>query len=492
MNHISIHIEDLKIKQHGNVVLDGISFDLIPGQHLAITGASGSGKTTLAKAIAGYLFHEGTIAIKDSNSNNKPSVFFVEHRNAFKNLSNRSDFYYQQRYNSTESEDALTVNQELNAYFEKIFPNRDHYDAISFWLHRIGLEHRSNTPLIQLSNGEHKRLQLIKALMLQPDILVMDRPFTGLDVQSRKIVSKVFDEISANKMLILIPGHEELPSCITHVLELENGSIKQFCPKNQYKKAENQKQSFTLDQLSFILENSPEFSSAVYMNKVSVRYDEKIIFANVNWNVQKGDKWQVKGANGSGKSTLLSLVNGDNPQAYANEIYLFDKRRGTGESIWDIKQKIGYVSPELHWYFDKSISVFETIASGFFDTMGLYRKLSEEQETFIAKWLAVFNLSEQAFKLLSNLPVSQQRLVMLIRALIKNPALLILDEPCQGLDDQQTADFIYFIDHFCQDKTLIYVSHYDHEVPSCINKKLELKDGKATTTIFEKKEKAVA
>jgi molybdate transport system ATP-binding protein len=492
MNHISIHIEDLKIKQHGNVVLDGISFDLMPGQHLAITGASGSGKTTLAKAIAGNLFHEGSIAIKDGNSNNKPFVFFVEHRNEFKNLSNQSDFYYQQRYNSTESEDALTVNQELNAYFEKIFPNQDHYDVISFWLHRIGLEHRSNTPLIQLSNGEHKRLQLIKALMLQPDILVMDQPFTGLDVQSREIVSKVFDEVSANTLLIMIPGHEELPCCITHVLELENGSIKQFCSKDQYKKAENQKQSFTLDQLFFTLENSLEFSSAVYMRKVSVRYDEKIIFTNVNWNVQKGDKWQVKGANGSGKSTLLSLINGDNPQAYANEIYLFDKRRGTGESIWDIKQKIGYVSPELHWYFDKSISVFETIASGFFDTMGLYRNLSEEQKTLIAKWLAVFNLSGQAFILLSNLPVSQQRRVMLIRALIKNPALLILDEPCQGLDDQQTADFIYLIDHFCQDKTLIYVSHYDHEVPSCINKKLELKDGKATITIFEKKEKAVA
>lgn len=228
------------------------------------------------------------------------------------------------------------------------------------------------------------------------------------------------------------------------------------------------------------------------MSNVAVRYNEKIIFEQVNWNVQKGDKWQVKGANGSGKSTLLSLINGDNPQAYANEIFLFDKKRGTGESIWDIKQKIGYVSPELHWYFDKSISVFETIASGFFDTMGLYRRLSEEQEMHIAKWLAVFNLSEQAFTLLSHLPVSRQRLVMLIRALIKNPALLILDEPCQGLDDQQTTDFVYLIDHFCQDKTLIYVSHYDHEVPSCINKKLELKEGKATITIFEKKEKAVA
>jgi molybdate transport system ATP-binding protein len=492
MKQISIHINNLKVKQQGTVVLDGISFDLLPGQHLAITGASGSGKTTLAKTIAGHFFHEGSIIIKEGNSNKVPFVLFVEHRNEFKNLSNQSNFYYQQRYNSTESEDALTVIQELNAYFEKIFPGQEHADTISFWLHRIGLEHRFDTPLIQLSNGEHKRLQLIKALMLQPDVLIMDQPFTGLDVQSREIVSKVFDEVSATTTLIMIPGHEELPSCITHVAELENGNLKQFCSKDQYKKAEDKKQSFTIPNTLSTLENSIEFSSAVYMKNICVRYDEKIIFENVNWIVQKGDKWQVKGANGSGKSTLLSLINGDNPQAYANEIYLFDKRRGSGESIWDIKQKIGYVSPELHWYFDKSISVFETIGSGFFDTMGLYRRLSEDQEILIAKWLAVFYLSEQAFKLLSNLSVSQQRLVMLIRALIKNPALLILDEPCQGLDDQQTTDFIYLIDHFCQDKTLIYVSHYDHEVPSCVNKRLELNEGKASITIFEKNEKAVA
>jgi molybdate transport system ATP-binding protein len=490
MKQISIHIENLKVKQHGNVVLDGISLDLVPGQHLAITGASGSGKTTLAKAIAGHLFYEGKIVI---NADNKPFVFFVEHRNEFKNLSNQSNFYYQQRYNSTESEDALTVIQELNTYFDRLFPNEDHRDAISFWLHRIGLEHRSNTPLIQLSNGEHKRLQLVKASMLQPDVLVMDQPFTGLDVASREIVNRVFDGISTSTLLIMIPGHEELPSCITHVLELGGGTIKQFCPKTQYKKQEDKKSSFEYTGLlPFTLENSLGFSSAVYMSNVTVRYNEKVIFEQVNWNVKKGDKWQVKGANGSGKSTLLSLINGDNPQAYANEIYLFDRKRGTGESIWDIKQKTGFVSPELHWYFDKSISVFETVASGFFDTMGLFKRLSEEQETLIAKWLTFFNLSERAFTLLSHLPVSMQRLVMLIRALIKNPALLILDEPCQGLDDQQTADFVYLIDHFCQDKTLIYVSHYDHEVPSCINKKLELKEGKATITIFEKKEKAVA
>jgi molybdate transport system ATP-binding protein len=494
MKQISLHIENLRVKQHGNVVLDGISFDLLPNQHLAITGASGSGKTTLAKAIAGQLFHEGSVIVKDSKSDKTPFVFFVEHRNEFKNLSNQSNFYYQQRYNSTESEDSLTVIEELNTYFRKVFPKQEHNDNISFWLLRIGLYHRNNTPLIQLSNGEHKRLQLVKALMLQPDVLVMDQPFTGLDVQSRELVSELFDEISKHALLIMISGHEQLPLCITHILELKNGNLKQFCSKGQCKKQqEDKKIAFSFaGTLPFILENSLEFSSAVYMSNVSVRYNEKIIFEKVNWNVQKSDKWQVKGANGSGKSTLLSLINGDNPQAYANEIYLFDRRRGTGESIWDIKQKIGYVSPEMHWYFDKSISVFETIASGFFDTMGLYRKLSEQQETLIAKWFAVFDLSEQAFTLLSHLSVSKQRLVMLIRALIKNPSLLILDEPCQGLDDQQTADFIYLIDHFCHDKTLIYVSHYDHEVPSCINKKLELKNGKAAVTIIDNTHKAVA
>jgi molybdate transport system ATP-binding protein len=492
MKQISIHIKNLKVKQQGNVVLDGISFDLSAGQHLAITGISGSGKTTLTKTITGHFFHEGSIIIKEENSNETPFVLFVEHRNEFKNLSNQSNFYYQQRYNSTESEDALTVNEELNAYFEKIFPSQECSDVISLWLHRIGLNHRINTPLIQLSNGEHKRLQLIKALMLQPDVLIMDQPFTGLDVQSREIVSNVFDEVSANTMLIMIAGHEELPSCITMVAELESGCIKQFCSKDQYKKTADKRQSFILPDTFSTLENSLEFSSAVYMKNVTVRYGEKSIFENVNWNVQKRDKWQLKGANGSGKSTLLSLITGDNPQAYANEIYLFDKRRGSGESIWDIKQKIGYVSPELHWYFDKTISVFETIGSGFFDTMGLYKKLTEEQEILIAKWISIFNLSEQTFKSLRNLSLSQQRLVMLIRALVKNPALVILDEPCQGLDDHQTADFVDLIDHFCYNKTLIYVSHYDHEVPSCINKTLELREGKSTITIFEKKEKAIA
>ena len=149
---------------------------------------------------------------------------------------------------------------------------------------------------------------------------------------------------------------------------------------------------------------------------------------------------------------MLSLVTGDNPQAFANEIYLFDRKKGSGESIWDIKQKIGYVSPELHHYFDSGFSCFEVVASGLFDTIGLFSQLSN----------------------------GEQRLVLLTRALIKNPPLLILDEPCQGLDREVSAWFITLINDICvrMNKTLIYVSHYDEEIPLCVTKTLKLEQGK--------------
>jgi molybdate transport system ATP-binding protein len=229
------------------------------------------------------------------------------------------------------------------------------------------------------------------------------------------------------------------------------------------------------------------------LKNVSVQYGDKTILQNINWQVQRGDKWWIQGPNGAGKSTLLSLLTGDNPQAYANEIYLFDKRRGSGESIWDIKKKIGYISPELHWFFDKGITVYGAIASGFFDTMGLYRRLSVEQESIVAKWITYFDLNTLQHKSLSLLPSGLQRLVLLARALVKNPPMLILDEPCQGLDDNQTATFVNLIDQLVvrNNRTLLYVTHYEHEVPNCIDKKLVLNKGIATfSNIIKRKSEA--
>jgi molybdate transport system ATP-binding protein len=216
------------------------------------------------------------------------------------------------------------------------------------------------------------------------------------------------------------------------------------------------------------------------MVQVTIRYGEKTVLNNINWEVKKGECWHVSGPNGSGKSTLLSLVTADNPQAYANELYLFDQRRGRGESIWDIKRRIGFVSPELHLFFDQSATCFEVIASGLFDTIGLFRQLSATQQEQVTACMELLQLSSIRTKRLFQLSLGQQRMVLLGRALVKNPPLLILDEPAQGLDEAQTSYFKNLVSYICEhfNTTLVYVSHYAQDIPSCVTHYLELEEGK--------------
>ena len=221
------------------------------------------------------------------------------------------------------------------------------------------------------------------------------------------------------------------------------------------------------------------FAMAVKMTDVSVRYGEKFVLKNIFWEVRRGERWLVSGPNGAGKTTLLSLITADHPQAYANDLILFDHRRGSGESIWDIKQKIGFVSPEMQLYLRPDLTCEETIASGLFDALGVFRLPNAEESARIEWWIDVLQIQTERLRLLSQLPSGRRRMLLLARALIKNPPMLILDEPCQGLDKEQTASFIRLIDEICGSfkTTLIYVSHVEADVPSCVTHELRLKQG---------------
>ena len=466
MAQTSIIAKNIIILQQSNVVLDAVSFTLNEGEYLLITGASGSDKTTLVKAIANKIFYKGSIEF----GIHQPKIILVDQHYNFKTLSNTNDFYYQQRYNSFDSNDAQTVLDELS----KIINDETAIDAL---LNQLNLMHRKHDSLLHLSSGEHKRFQLIKAFLQDADVYIFDSPYIGLDVNSRQNLNGIINKKSSSSTIIIIADVEDAPTCITHVAELENGNLKSFDSIHNFRNHS----PFTFHHSLFTgnipqQKNTDEFDVAVRLENVSVAYGDKQILSNINWQINRGERWLLKGVNGAGKSTLISLITGDHPQAYANKVFLFDKKRGSGESIWDIKKKIGFVSPELHWYFDKTISVYNTITSGFFDTIGVYKKLSEEQHSIVQQWLSFLNLTAKSQHNLSTLSTSQQKLALLARAMVKNPSLLILDEPCQGLDNQQVKDFVALIDELCNQSntTLIYVSHYENEVPKCIDHCLNL------------------
>lgn len=471
---VIIKADELSVQRGSKRVIGSVSFEMKQNEHWAIVGPSGSGKTTLLHTLAGMQFHSGRLDVATGMR-----VVMVEQQHRFKNLSNTTNFYYQQRFNSFDADDTITVEEYLRPYL--------HFqEGFASVIDLFGLKKIWSRRLIQLSNGENKRLQIAKALLLHPDVLLLDNPFTGLDVAARANLEHLLSTITKGCIHIVIVTPQNLvPSFITHVLQLNEQGRGEIHTAQEYRVPSMETKQLSIINSTFLHrlttdDNAHEFRHAVSMIDVNVHYSSKEILKNISWEVMKGERWALSGPNGAGKSTLLSLITGDNPQAYANEIYLFDKRRGSGESIWDIKKRIGYVSPELHLYFPPNISCFKAVASGLFDTIGLYRQLNESQINIVSEWIRLFGLYHVSNRLLSHLSASEQRLTLLVRALVKNPSLLILDEPAQGLDIGQATAFKEIVDQIClkTNKTLIYVSHFQEEIPSCINRIIKLEDGK--------------
>ena len=213
-----------------------------------------------------------------------------------------------------------------------------------------------------------------------------------------------------------------------------------------------------------------DYEYVLRMNSVNVRYGCRSIVSDVSWEVRKGECWALLGENGSGKSTLLSLVCGDNPQAYANDITLFDRRRGSGESIWDIKKRIGYLSPDMHTYYLEDIPCIKVVASGFFDSIGLSKECTEAQYGTAMQWMRLFHAEHLAERPFVRISYGEQRLILLVRAFVKSPELMILDEPLHGLDAGKKKLATDIIQEYCSDPdvSLIYVTHYKDEIPPCV------------------------
>jgi molybdate transport system ATP-binding protein len=343
--------------------------------------------------------------------------------------------------------------------------------------------------VILLSSGELRKFQLIKALLSNPRILILDNPFIGLDAEARRQLNELLLTIATEQqteLWLVLSKRGDIPDYADEVLEIDQttkdavvASGKEKGIKDTVLEEAWQQRSELMAELTTPTANNTLSASPVVidMHNVSIRYGERTILKELDWRVMKGERWALGGQNGSGKSTLLSLVCADNPQSYACDIALFGQQRGTGESIWEIKKHIGYVSPEMHRSYLRDIKTVNVVASGLKDTVGLYMRPNDEEKELCRRWLSVFGIEQLADRSFITLSSGEQRLALVARAFVKNPDLLILDEPLHGLDDQNRRLVQHIINQFCEDKskTLIMVTHYEEELPACIEKKLYLR-----------------
>lgn len=455
-----------------------VDFCLNAGEQLAVVGPNGGGKSILIDIIIGkypLLMNEVEYDFSPSSSNLvSDNLRYITFRDSYGDAD--GSYYYQQRWNSHDMENIPVVGDLLPQCKD------EHLKESLYTLFRI--EEMLQKPIILLSSGELRKFQLTKTLLSGPRVLIMDNPFIGLDSGTRDLLKSLLAElikVIGLQVILVLSKSDDIPDFITHVITVENMICGEKLPRSEYQGVCVPEKMLSDEKIQAILDmpykdNLYKAANVVKLNKVSIRYGERTILRELDWTVKCGEKWALSGENGAGKSTLLSLVCADNPQSYACDITLFDRKRGSGESIWEIKKHIGYVSPEMHRAYLKNIPAIDIVASGLHDSIGLYKRPKEEDRAVCLFWMDIFGVKQLADRSFLQLSSGEQRLVLLARAFVKDPELLILDEPLHGLDLYNRCLVKDVIETFCHrnDKTMIMVTHYKEELPACITDSLYL------------------
>ena len=462
------------IRFNESFALTDINWTFAPGQVWAIMGASGSGKSALAAALTG------------AGELSSGSLEGIVSNAGIVSLEAQAELIERER---------LRDDSDITDKVSQGTPVRDMLDEVckdpglqTKLISLFRLDGMLDRGFRKLSSGETRKLLFTRALTSQPEMLIVDGPFEGLDARTVPLIQDTLRQLAdETPLLLVINRFDELPDFVSHIALMEKGRLKitaETCDKP------------AMDLISQLLhlktaeikippaipgDTSPALEPdqpLVNIRDAHVRYTDNLVFEHLDWRIDAGQHWQLTGPNGSGKTSLLNLITGDHPQCYNNDIYVFGYQRGSGESIWDIKQHIGYVSSALHWDYRVSINCKNVVISGFYDSIGLYAKATDLQQETAAKWLQVLGFQHRAGQAFNQLSYGDQRLLLIARAMVKHPNLLILDEPCFGLDDMNRQLVLALIEKICagSETTVVYVNHHAQDQIEGINNYLSLDD----------------
>ncbi|MGN0739084.1 MAG: ATP-binding cassette domain-containing protein [Treponema sp.] len=497
-------VEDLK-----SVKLENINWTFNTGEAWLVIGANGSGKANFLKAIAGELKIIPDSKFADSLYSNS-----FEQNVETVSLEKAASLIEEERQNDESEfiEGGVDIGRTGRVFLAEAICNRklkrgEPLPAEALRLETFpqiklcGIEKILDRGLKYMSTGEIRRTLLARSLLSGKKLLILSDPFAGLDAESRKILLEFFNTV-ANKQLKdddysdfprIILGMEryhEIPDAINNVLEFSENKIS-FCgTKSDYEKIlqernqQNEKtrqkdrQEFEnsvekIKQETFVLHTAQENpkETLIEMNNVNVGWGDNRVLIDLSWKLNQGEHWLIRGPNGSGKTTFLELITGDNMQVFSNDIKLFGKRRGSGETIWDIKRKLGIVSYRLHVEYRMvgSTTLENVIISGFRDSIGLYEAATDVEKAAAKKWLSLGGFENREKQSFSSISYGEQRAILILRAAVKCPPILILDEPCHGLDENYRQKILDLIEIIAQSgtTTLLHVTHDPSEVLSC-------------------------
>ena len=467
-----INLENVTIRLDGRPALKSVDMAIASGDCSVIFGSDGVGKSALLDCLCDPgLVSGGTY----SNSALRVGVVSLREQERL--------ILSEEARDDSDLTDQIFYGTPVLDLLKEASPDGDLLAHLIEFLDLSSLLYKG---FRKLSSGESKKVIVARALLIQPDLLLLEDPLEGLDLAGRTQVLALIGRLSKSVTRIYAVSREtDIPENTNKVFFLDsNSEIRLFSCQNGLE-ARSMISSITKIESRRVVLPPPlekkmlplnADGSLVNIKNARVKYLENTVFENLDLIIKPGSHWQIRGPNGSGKTTLLNLINGDHPQSYANDICVFGFKKGKGETIWEIKKNLGFVSNALHWDHRITVSVINVIVSGFFDTIGLYSNAPDLHYKLAYKWLELLGLEKEKSRRFSEMSFGQQRLILICRAMVKHPPLLLLDEPCRGLDDANRQLVLALINRLCADgdSTIVYVTHDLEDEIHSISNSLEL------------------
>lgn len=468
--------------------LEGVSarslgpLDLDLGQHgvWCFLGGNGSGKSLLAAVLAGHIEPRGGRIVGAPTRRDLVSFEAT-----------------QARYEAELRADETNFTDEVDAGSNGLQILRESGqsdDVIRACAAELGLEALLERGCRLFSSGEWRRVELARAALEEPELLVLDEPLESLDADASQRMLALLERllVRGTRLVLLVNRPVDVPPFCTHVAVLSAGRLVEAGPREEVLRSDALAQLLSFDPGASVEEldrgQAKDLPSPLVSGRgLSVRYGDVVQFAPFDLDIEPGQHLRIVGPNGSGKSTLLGLITGDHPQCYSNDLRVVGYRRGSGESIWDVKRRIGIVSPALHRDYRVPGTALTVVLSGFFDSIGLYEEPSLDQIRLARRFLALFDLDDARERPFHELSYGQQRLVLTARALSKRPALLVLDEPTQGLDAVNAELVLRYFGRVAAHagSTILFVSHRHEEAIVGVGRVLRFVPSTLPGTRFE-------